>query len=598
MSSGGIVGFADVHSHPMAHMGFGGHLLWGRPDGPAQEALAPCDGANHGGRFKILGVDVAKIVVDGISRVERDIPSVWKGPIERDERHPRDGYPTFRGWPFAGTICHQQMHRDWLKRAYDGGLRLLCALAVNNRLLAWLMEGRRESWDDETLRDQLLAMRAFAQAPENRDWMEIAYSADDARRIAGSQDKLAIVLGVELDQVELLISHDPLVLSQLESEAGAYLARETESAPRIAALAQTLHDLGVRQITPIHLADNVFGGAALYLDRTATNTHWLNLWRNDRASSRDSGWPEVVPAPGDVEFRLQAFQLPANRKTFFLSKPIDDAVLVTPYASETPATHANARGLSAAGTVLLLELWRRGMLVDVDHMSARAIGTAFSLAERFGVPMISSHCWLRAITLDRSAQGMPADWWRRWDGRTPDRYSQPAWPMVRHEGMRTDEEVRRLAALGGIVAPIMRQPAVVKPDQLRAVRDEGVELAFTTTAVAAAYLHVVDLLGTDAAVALATDMNGFAQSPAPSTCCAPSGATPMPNGLNRLKTGDRVWDIDVDGLAHYGLLPDLLARWQTEGVERAQLAPLMRSAEGYVTTWRRAELAAPQVTRP
>jgi microsomal dipeptidase-like Zn-dependent dipeptidase len=599
MSARPISGFADIHAHPMAHLGFGGHLVWGRPDGPVEEALAACDGANHGGRFKILGVDVAKMVVDGIGRVEREIPSVWKGPIERDARHPRDGYPSFRGWPFAGTIAHQQMHRDWLRRAYQGGLRLMSGLAVNNRLLAWLMEGRRESWDDETVRAQLLAMRAFARAPENRGWMEIAYSADDARRIAGAEDKLAIVLGVEVDQIELMISHDPLVLGQLENEAGRYLAGESPSAPRLAALAQTLHELGVRQVTPVHLADNAFGGAALYLDKTATNSHWLNLWRTGRASASGVGWPEVEEAPSDVEFRLQAFQLPANRTTFFLSKPIDDAVRVSAYGAQATGGHANVHGLTRAGVVLLLELWRRGILVDVDHMSARGITQALSLAERFDVPMISSHCWLRGITLDRAAQGMPADWWRRWDGRTPDRYSLPAWPMVRHEGMRTDDELRRLTALGGIVAPILRQPAVVKPDALRSVRDEGVELAGTTTAAAAAYLHVAQVLGGDAPVALATDMNGFAQSPAPSTCCTPASADPYgPAGLERLVTGERVWDVSADGLAHYGMLPDLLARWRMEGVSREQMAPLMRSADGYVDTWSRAEQAASRITRP
>ena len=46
------------------------------------------------------------------------------------------GHPEFDGWPRFTTTCHQQMHIDWIRRAVAGGLRLMVALAVNNRLLA------------------------------------------------------------------------------------------------------------------------------------------------------------------------------------------------------------------------------------------------------------------------------------------------------------------------------------------------------------------------------------------------------------------------------------------------------------------------------
>src|SRR5262249_2425817 len=151
------------------------------------------------------------------------------------------------------TICHQQMYVDWVRRAYDGGLRLMSALAVNTRLLTWVMEARQEGWDDETIRAQLTAVQDMAASPENRSWMEVAFSAADAERSIGA-NKLAIVLGVEVDQIELLISHDQAVLASLEAEAANFLSGAAPSAPRIAGLAQTIHDLGIRQITPIHLA--------------------------------------------------------------------------------------------------------------------------------------------------------------------------------------------------------------------------------------------------------------------------------------------------------------------------------------------------------
>src|SRR6266567_4395472 len=50
--------------------------------------------------------------------------------------HPVGGYPNFDGWPRFTTIIHQQMYIDWLKRTYEGGLRLMVAHVVNNELLA------------------------------------------------------------------------------------------------------------------------------------------------------------------------------------------------------------------------------------------------------------------------------------------------------------------------------------------------------------------------------------------------------------------------------------------------------------------------------
>ena len=49
---------------------------------------------------------------------------------------PGGGWPDFIIWPRFTTIIHQQAYIDWLYRAYQGGLRLITCLAVNNELLA------------------------------------------------------------------------------------------------------------------------------------------------------------------------------------------------------------------------------------------------------------------------------------------------------------------------------------------------------------------------------------------------------------------------------------------------------------------------------
>jgi microsomal dipeptidase-like Zn-dependent dipeptidase len=549
-----LMALADLHTHWMAHLAFGGHLMWGRPLGSMAEALPPCDGRNHGARFRVLGRDVSRQVLDTITRLEAEPVSPGVRPL-----HARHGFPDFSGWPTNRTMCHQQMHVEWVRRAYEGGLRLMTALAVNNRLLAWCMEGRREHWDNDAILQQIAATWTAAASPQARDWMEIALSAADAERIIGA-DRLAVVLGVEVDQIELLVSHDPRTLDELEEEASAYLLGISSRAARIGGLAQELYDLGVRQVTPIHMADNVFGGAALYRDAVASNSHWLELWRRGLRRSDHTGWPMLREPPSDVEFVLTPEQVPANRETSWWRPPVSRAVRVAAYADRAPGGHANARGLTAAGVVLLLELWKRGILVDVDHMSALTTGSAFDLAERLAVPVIASHCSFRAIAPTRRCLGLPR---------------AALSPALPHEGMRTDDELRRLYRLGGIAGVIVRQADVL-------VDGSPVPVG-TAAGTAGAYLHAVEVVGSDAAIALGTDMNGMNQAPRV-LGQAVSGRPQM--------DGTKAWDIGRDGMAHYGLLPDLLRQWAADGVDDRSSGPLHRSAEGYVATWKRAEQAS------
>jgi hypothetical protein len=51
--------------------------------------------------------------------------------------------------------------------------------------------------------------------------------------------------------------------------------------------------------------------------------------------------------------------------------------------------------------------------------------------------------------------------------------------------------------------------------------------------------------------------------------------------------GQRVFDFNEDGLAHYGLVPDLLLDLKNLGDDDARL--LFRSAEGYLQMWEKVE---------
>ncbi len=58
--------------------------------------------------------------------------------------------------------------------------------------------------------------------------------------------------------------------------------------------------------------------------------------------------------------------------------------------------------------------------------------------------------------------------------------------------------------------------------------------------------------------------------------------------FTRERTGTRTFDLNRDGVAHYGLVADLIADMQQTAGGRAALSLLFDSAEAYVDTWQRA----------
>jgi hypothetical protein len=73
------------------------------------------------------------------------------------------------------------------------------------------------------------------------------------------------------------------------------------------------------------------------------------------------------------------------------------------------------------------------------------------------------------------------------------------------------------------------------------------------------------------------------------TDASPSARAPS----KRERTGERVFDLNRDGVAQYGLYADLLAYVRRQPGGLAAEALLFRGAEAYLRTWERA-MAAPR----
>jgi hypothetical protein len=66
--------------------------------------------------------------------------------------------------------------------------------------------------------------------------------------------------------------------------------------------------------------------------------------------------------------------------------------------------------------------------------------------------------------------------------------------------------------------------------------------------------------------------------------------------LTRSTAGERRdYDINLDGMAHYGMLPDFLQDLRNNGLTAEDLAPLFRSAYDYVQMWEKCERQAQRI---
>ncbi|WP_418960699.1 discoidin domain-containing protein [Streptomyces tritici] len=213
-----------------------------------------------------------------------------------------------------------------------------------------------------------------------------------------------------------------------------------------------------------------------------------------------------------------------------MAEKLPAGVSVPSYASDA---RCNKRGLTRLGEYALRGMMERGMMLELDHMSVKAAGRALDILESQEYPgVISSHSW------------MDLDW---------------------------SERVYRL---GGFIAPYMHgaQGFIGEAQQKAALREK----------------YKVGL-------GYGTDMNGVGGWPGPVGADAPNAVKypfrSFDGGavLDRQVTGQRTWDLNTDGAAHNGLVPDWVEQIRLTPGGPAVVEELAKGAESYLTTMKKTE---------
>jgi len=420
-----LYGFADLHAHPASFLSFGGQedgrrgMMWGRPavgatrNMSAIERFASCPHPNHAPNHA-PGFDE--------DPVRHTIRGMVISATDGRTRYPHgpNASGSLENWPSSLILSHQQIDVPWLRRAYEGGLRLMVAATVDNEVITRLnrdwdlgktyeaarafLQGRdlrpflgmpRPGFGYESSLRQIAFIRQMVS--ENSDWMEIATSAAEARRIV-SAGKLAIVLGVEMDT--------------LSPEEASRLIREQ----------------GVRVVTPIHFVDNAFGGAAAYSSLFSILSGLIG------APQSPTGAPQPYQLIDDASLDFRLTPLIEEMNTQFnelTGSSLRWRPVATPCAADAvnPARSGglgcvgqrNAQGLRNPRAIE--DMIRAGALIDLAHMSQNAMNDTLAIAERLSCPVLNIHTGVRTASF------------------TPDA----------SERSIREEELRRMFSLGGVM---------------------------------------------------------------------------------------------------------------------------------------------------
>lgn len=498
-----VVGFADLHNHQSTPEGFGGGVVAGNIGDTA--------------RFSTCSYDHARTKTGLAGLVVKAHPQA--GAVAVSTTSYETGHGLSCNTAVGGIArcwadpVHHKMGVDALKMAHDNGLQLMVTHALSNQALCFLAASINPNdhhcSDMESAKLQILALKQFDAA---HDWYEIVRDPWQARR-AIAAGHLAVVLGVEVSNI--FPDSDGDQLRQLHE----------------------LYAMGVRLTYLAHESDSDFAGAAYH--------HWPTLMANNELKQIK----ETLSGSGQASL-------------FAWLNPAVNAIA----SGQTPVLR-NPVGLKSAGRSLVEEMMRLNMLIDIDHLSRRAVDDVYQIAVAHDYyPLLAGHTRVEELLAP---------------GQTTDQTME----------LVADANIfGYIADTGGMIA--LR----TGPDKMltHPGTPGGNDCAGSVKSFNQFYQWVIDH---GYKVAFGTDMNGYVPAIAPRWGTDACAAEPSPT-MRSQQRGAQVpiansptsnppgWSTYVDrGLVDIGALPSLVYDMQRLGVDTA---PLRRSTEDFLVSWARA----------
>jgi microsomal dipeptidase-like Zn-dependent dipeptidase len=287
-----------------------------------------------------------------------------------------------------------------------------------------------------------------------------------------------------------------------------------------------LWNLSIRYIFPVHLNNTVFGGSALIIST-------LNV-ANKFVTGAEFVPEQVETKTSGIAFRLQNPGTGLNPiakmfMPYLLPKNINPGRKgnYTTWDTLPGFGHRNSLGITERGKFAINYMMQKGFLIDIDHMSEKMANEVLEMAVTNNYPVNSGHNGPRG--------------------------------EAGNENNRTLHQYALLKQVGGMVG--MGHGACAS-DFVKSYREVAQIMGYT---------HL----------AIGTDVGGFAPLPQSDT----SIHIVYDSTFTRCHTGNRTWDINTDGVAHYGLWPDYIRSWDAAGMTRQEKNVFMSSAEHFTQMW-------------
>ena len=493
-SYGEVRGLLDGHMHWMNFEYLGGNFHCGRPWHPygIPAALPDCSG--------VEGPQGSAAPMQNFLN--------YGAPVAP---HDTSGWPKLTSWART-NLTYDGVYWRWVQRVWMAGERLIVMPVNENRVLCELQANRKTDCDEmATARQELddihrLQDYVDAQAGgPGQGFFQIVTDPFEARRVI-NEGKMAVVLEVEISE--------PFGCRGLESSSSC-------SASQIDSELQDLYDRGVRSSLLLNKFDNPLTGVRFDsgeigpLINAGNKESSGSFWSAETCRTPEHDNEIFTGAPtGFIATLMTALGAPAGTAPTY-----------------PPAPHCNTRGLSSLGAHTVEQMMDRGMIVNPDHMSQRAVDATIGLAEqRHYSGVISPHGWMD-----------PRNWPRIW-------------------------------ALGGMAFPNSGSASGFVQDW-RNQRPPSTPYYFGW--------------------GWGADLGGLATQGAPAPADSPARVTYPFRSLDgavtvdRQRTGDRTFDYSAEGVAHYGLYADWTDEVRKIGGPQI-VDDLLRGPEAYLQMWERA----------
>ena len=448
--------------------------------------------------------------------------------------HDTDGWPTFAGWPRHDSLTHEQVYYKWMERAWRGGLRMFVNLLVDNNQLCKIYPFKRNSCNE--MDGVRLQARRIRELERYIDAQSGGPGEGWFRIVKDPFEARRVINEGKLAVVLGIEVSVPL-------DCGITLDEPKCDTAMIDRGLDEVFDLGVRQMELVNKFDNAFSGVKGDSGSTGVVVNGGNFLETGRFWQLETCTEDDGHAHDHTQYN---FHDESGAPDEFSGR---DALVggilsmagtsgAAPIYPEGP--HCNVRDLDDLGEAMIRGMVERGMIFDPDHMSARAQTQALDLVESLGHSgVVSSHGWANS------------------------------------------EIYPRIYKLGGVVTPYAGGSSGFVNDwrQHKPWADDRFTFGF----------------------GFGSDVNGFGSQGGPRGATAPNKVEYPFTGLGgaqieQQKSGERLYDINSDGLAHYGLYPDWIEDLRRQAGQEL-IDDMVMGPEAYLQMWERSIGIAPDACR-